>query len=229
MNRLTVRNSEGIGVLKQPFQCERCGDLQWSLPDLGEGSPTDRLAEYESIGLLPEQLKEIDKLYTEKCEEVAKLQKELKRYRDLEEQCITENYAGIEVMLRKFAEFKANMHELYEYKELEREGKLIKLAWAAGDAYFKIETAFWRNEQECKGCRYYHEGDDILRDDSCCTFEDYEENEGKWPSCAKVVIKIFKNVEEIIHCMENGSIGETVFSTHKEAEAVLRELKEKGD
>lgn len=79
MNRLTVRNNEGIGVLKQPFQCERCGDLQWSLPDLGEGSPTDRLAEYEDIGLLPEQIKEIDKLYAEKCSEVAQLQKELKR------------------------------------------------------------------------------------------------------------------------------------------------------
>lgn len=49
MNRLTVRNSEGIGVLKIPFECERCGDLQWSLPDLGNGSPIDRLAEYEDL------------------------------------------------------------------------------------------------------------------------------------------------------------------------------------
>lgn len=222
MNRLTVRNSEGIGVLKQPFQCERCGDLQWSLPDLGEGSPTDRLAEYESIGLLPEQLKEIDKLYAEKCKEVAKLQKELKRYRDIEEQCIFENAVGIEVMLKKFGEFMSDMHELCEYKELEREGKLIKLVWAAGDAYFKIETAFWRNEQECKGCRYYHEGDDTFRDDSCCLFEE------EWPSCAKVVIKIFKNVEEIIHCMENGSIGETVFFTEKSARAALEKSRRMG-
>ena len=44
MERLTTRNSEGIAVLKQPFLCERWGDLQWSLPDLGNGSPTDRLA-----------------------------------------------------------------------------------------------------------------------------------------------------------------------------------------
>ncbi len=28
MERLTIRNDEGIGVLKQPFECERCGDLQ---------------------------------------------------------------------------------------------------------------------------------------------------------------------------------------------------------
>ena len=49
MERLTIRNSEGIGVLRQPYQCERCGDLQWSLPDLGNGSPIDRLAEYEDL------------------------------------------------------------------------------------------------------------------------------------------------------------------------------------
>lgn len=49
MDRLTVRNSEGIGVLKQPYQCERCGELRWSLPDLGNGSPIDRLAEYEDL------------------------------------------------------------------------------------------------------------------------------------------------------------------------------------
>ena len=49
MERLTIRNSEGIGVLKQPFQCERCGDLQWSPLDQGNGSPIDRLAEYEDF------------------------------------------------------------------------------------------------------------------------------------------------------------------------------------
>lgn len=114
-------------------------------PDLLEKA-YETMQEYESTGLLPEQLKEIDKLYAEKCEEVAKLQKELKRYRDLEGQCIAENAVGIEVMLRKFAEFKADMNELCEYKELEEQRKLIKLAWAVGDTYFKIKTALWRNQ-----------------------------------------------------------------------------------
>lgn len=71
MERLTIRNSEGIGVLKQPFECERCGDLQWSIPDLGNGSPIDRLAEYEDTGLTPEQIREIDGLYAEKCKELS--------------------------------------------------------------------------------------------------------------------------------------------------------------
>lgn len=42
-------------------------------------SEITRLAEYEDIGLTPEQIKEVDKLYTEKCEELA-------RYKKLEEQ-----------------------------------------------------------------------------------------------------------------------------------------------
>ena len=35
----------------------------------------DRLAAYEDIGLTPEQLREVDKLYAEKCKEVAELEK----------------------------------------------------------------------------------------------------------------------------------------------------------
>jgi len=35
-----------------------------------------RLAEYEDIGLTPEQLLEIDKMYSEKCREVAELRKQ---------------------------------------------------------------------------------------------------------------------------------------------------------
>ena len=49
MNRLTIRNSEGIAVLRRPYQCDVCGDLQWSLPDLGDGSPIESLAGYEDL------------------------------------------------------------------------------------------------------------------------------------------------------------------------------------
>lgn len=108
MERLTIRNSEGIGVLKHPYQCERCGDLQWSLPDLGNGSPTDRLAEYEDIGLTPEQLKEVDRLYAEKCKEMAELEKS--------------SFSGIE-MVKIWAKLK----KLKEYEELEKQGKLEKI------------------------------------------------------------------------------------------------------
>lgn len=117
MERLTIRNSEGIGVLKQPYQCERCGDLQWSLPDLGNGSPTDRLAEYEDIGLTPEQLLEIDRLYAEKCKELAELEKK--------------SFSVIEMV-----KIWANLQKLKEYKEFEGKGKLLKLPCAVGDTVY---------------------------------------------------------------------------------------------
>lgn len=42
----------------------------------------ERLAAYEDIGPTPEQLLEIDKMYAEKCREVAELRAELKAYKD---------------------------------------------------------------------------------------------------------------------------------------------------
>lgn len=38
-----------------------------------------RLAKYEDIGLTPEQIREIDKFYAEKCREVAELKKKLSK------------------------------------------------------------------------------------------------------------------------------------------------------
>lgn len=42
----------------------------WAMADLREC-----LAEYEDIGLLPEQIKEVDRLYAEKCKELTELQR----------------------------------------------------------------------------------------------------------------------------------------------------------
>lgn len=39
------------------------------------GGAVDRLSAYEDTGLTPEQLLEVDRLYTEKCKEVAELHK----------------------------------------------------------------------------------------------------------------------------------------------------------
>lgn len=111
------------------------------------------------------------------------------------------------------------IEKLAEYEDLEEQGKLLKLPCAVGDTYFKIETAFWREEQECQGCRYYHTGSDVFRDDSCCLFE-----EEKWPSCAEIVEKRFESVKEVISYMEDYPEGKTVFPTHEEAEAALEKL-----
>ena len=47
MERLTTRNIAGVAVYKNPFECEKCGDTIWRLPDYGNGSPTEKLADYE--------------------------------------------------------------------------------------------------------------------------------------------------------------------------------------
>lgn len=47
MERLTTRNSEGVPVFKQPYECDRCQEPLYRLSDLGNGSPTDKLCEYE--------------------------------------------------------------------------------------------------------------------------------------------------------------------------------------
>lgn len=49
MERLTTRNIAGIAVFKESYNCERCGEGLWRLPDYGNGSPTDKLAEYEDL------------------------------------------------------------------------------------------------------------------------------------------------------------------------------------
>ena len=47
MERLTTKNIVGVAVYKHPFECERCGETIWRLPDYGDGSPTEKLADYE--------------------------------------------------------------------------------------------------------------------------------------------------------------------------------------
>ena len=47
MERLTTRNIAGVAVYKNPFECERCGYTIWRLPDYGNGSSTEKLADYE--------------------------------------------------------------------------------------------------------------------------------------------------------------------------------------
>lgn len=79
MERLTARE-KGIAYYPHCFREDTCGGMG---PDITcEGcefsiSVCERLASYEDIGLTPEQLQEIDNLYREKCEEVAKLKEQL--------------------------------------------------------------------------------------------------------------------------------------------------------
>ena len=77
MERYTGKDRNGASVLE--LKANKGG---WSVDRKGRdhlyriyGEAVDRLSAYEDIGLTPEQLLEVDRLYTEKCKEVAELQK----------------------------------------------------------------------------------------------------------------------------------------------------------
>ena len=62
MNRLTRRAKVEVMFMDEKSRSEISGIIE-------------RLAQYEDLGLTPEQIREIDRLYAEKCREVAELQK----------------------------------------------------------------------------------------------------------------------------------------------------------
>ena len=76
-----------------------------------------RLKAYENIGLTPKQLTEVDRLYAEKCRELADAQRS--------------SFSGLE-MVKIWAKLK----KLKEYQNLEEQGKLLKLPCAVGDKVY---------------------------------------------------------------------------------------------
>ena len=49
MERLTVRNSEGVAVLKIPYQCDHCGEVIYRLADYWKEEPIEKLARLEDL------------------------------------------------------------------------------------------------------------------------------------------------------------------------------------
>ena len=204
MERLTVRNSEGIGVLKQPYQCERCGELQWSLPDLGNGSPTDRLAEYEDLGLTPEQLIEVDRLYAEKCKELTELQRSY--------------LSGLEL-----AKIWAELEKLKEYRNLEEQGLILRvpqikkgktLYWIWGD---EIVPVLFRRITSCVV-------DNNGNPHVMCEMATKKDRTFVHTYRRKIVAHTFKAGDKRYFYSED--IGKSVFLTKEEAETALKELEE---
>lgn len=130
MERLTFVDEKGRVL----FSPEGCGeDEGYTIIQLAESgyiglleeiaerfaNYEQRLKEYEDIDLTPEQLREIDKLYAEKCKELTELEKK--------------SFSAIE-MVKIWAKLK----KLKEYQSLEEQGKLLKLPCAVGDKVYAI-------------------------------------------------------------------------------------------
>ena len=73
MNRLTRRYEDGT------LDTAKYIDVMFFDREskLRDNEIIERLASYEDLGLTPEQIREIDRLYSGKCKEVAELKKEL--------------------------------------------------------------------------------------------------------------------------------------------------------
>lgn len=86
MKRLTYKNQDGTWGMNNGYDMHKVpselyGAL-WKLKDYEETelSP-EEILEYKELGITLEKLKEIDKLYTEKCTEVNCLETELREYK----------------------------------------------------------------------------------------------------------------------------------------------------
>lgn len=185
MERLINRKNEReIDIICRHEECdtdvEHCPNFdEYNCPCLQD--VLERLEKYEDIGLLPEQIKEIDKLYTEKCEELAKIQKE--------------NLSGVEL-----AQIYAGLRKLEEYRELEKQGKLLKLPCAVGDMVYEI------NKIRETISTFTVKGFSVSEH---CIFVKWELSDG-----------IYRNLDGF----NDDEIGKTVFLTREEAEATLKEL-----
>ena len=73
MNRLTRRDENGTADTAERVEVMFMDEKSRS-EILGI---IERLASYEDLGLTPKQIREVDRLYAEKCREVAELKKEL--------------------------------------------------------------------------------------------------------------------------------------------------------
>lgn len=82
MARLTYKNPDGTWGMNNGYDMHKVpselyGAL-WKLHQYEEtGLSPEELIEYKDLGLTLEKLKEIDKLYMEKCKEVNKLEEKL--------------------------------------------------------------------------------------------------------------------------------------------------------
>lgn len=120
-----------------------------------------------------------------------------------------------------------------EYKQLEEQGRLIKLPCKVGDAYYSMEV----NTDSCEECAFFQRG--CYCDDWCANNAVRDEDGGTLINpqysdkafCKKHFYEInkccFGNVDEIFNLRE--CFGKTVFLTKPEAEAKLKELRGNND
>lgn len=111
---------------------------------------------------------------------------------------------------------------LGRYEDLEEQGLLLKLPVPLNSTVYEICPHFIADREKCKGCSYFHAGDDLFRDDPCCSYSDHHDDE-KNKECMTIV-ELNATWSMMGIWLNDNAFGKTVFSTREEAEKKLNEL-----
>lgn len=186
------------------------------------------------------------------CEEIDAVYRKLKHYEDLEER-LNKVYGDCDGLLLSVVEMlekhpcidmanntlksrlltDEDVDKWEEYKQLEEQGRLVKLPCKVGDAYYSMEV----NTDSCEECAFFQRGcycDDwcnnkSVRDENGDTLINPQYSDNVF--CKNHFYEInkccFGNIDEIFVLREQ--FGKTVFLTKSEAEAKLKELRGSND
>lgn len=126
----------------------------------------------------------------------------IKRYEELEKQCNEENSWGLRMLLYKWKEFIGDIHELYEYRKLEEQERLLKLPCKVGDMLYILTedspTGF--EETKCQSIVFYSKSNFVVY--APYQYDDW--GNAKWK-------------------LKRKDFGKTAFLTKLEAEQALEE------
>lgn len=114
------------------------------------------------------------------------------------------------------------LDKLAEFEDAEERGLLVKLPVPLNSTVYEVCTYFDDVRERCEGCEYFHEGDDLFRDDPCCSYSDHHDDEEN-KDC--MTIAEWKATWNMIGVwLQKNAFGKTVFFTREEAEKKLKEL-----
>lgn len=125
-------------------------------------------------------------------------------YEDLEKKCMKENYFSLMMLLKKWEEFSEDISELYKYRSLEKQRKLLKLPIAVGSTVYEVQEMRERIQP-------YTITSIVI---SNCA------NQYRWK------LKDSKGIYSNLNGFSEYDIGKTVFLTEEEANAVLKKKTE---
>ena len=203
MERLTERSENGTAV----YKTQSSELVKWNN---NRHKVLQKLADYEDLGLTPEQIREMDRAYSEQA-------KELGKYKNAEEKLngisiVELADAYIRIMERRSGEKYSRGRLLTnidadkwdEYKNADKQGKLLRLPCKVGDILYQptgdVVSEF------VVGCIEVSTFNNLF-----------------------LHTKLVKGVIVSGEIFSQDEIGKTVFLTKNQAEAALREMEDKNE